>query len=206
MRKNLTTTHYKNGTPVTLITTDNTAWTNNTTGARCYYSNDSVTNKPIYGALYNWYAVNNANGLCPTGWHVPNHNEWTTLEKAVCTSTTCSSDFPYDTTTTGWKGTNESLKLKTTGSCTTCPNTPSGCWCATNNGTNSSGFYALPGGHRSYGDGSFYDIGYFGHWWTATAYDASNAWKRLLCYSDANVGRLSGNKAGGFSVRCVKDN
>jgi uncharacterized protein (TIGR02145 family) len=29
--------------------------------------------------LYNWHAVNNANGLCPTGWHVPSDAEWTQL-------------------------------------------------------------------------------------------------------------------------------
>jgi len=42
------------------------------------YNNDKVTNKNIYGALYNWYAVNSGN-ICPTGWHVPISEEWITL-------------------------------------------------------------------------------------------------------------------------------
>ena len=196
MRKNLTTTHYKNGIPVTLYYPDNSGWTGNTTGARSYYSSDSSTNKPIYGALYNWYAVNNANGLCPTGWHVPSHNEWTTLEKAVCTSTTCSSDFPYDTITVGWRGTNEGIKLKEAGTVH---------WTNhANVGTNTSGFTALPGGNRGT-DGSFASVGTNGHWWLAPEYDASTAWYRFLYYSSASVYQDLASKAQGFSVRCVKD-
>ena len=32
-----------------------------------------------YGRLYNWYAVNDARGLCPSGWHVPTDGEWTVM-------------------------------------------------------------------------------------------------------------------------------
>ena len=32
-----------------------------------------------YGRLYNWYAVDDARGLCPNGWHVPTDGEWTLL-------------------------------------------------------------------------------------------------------------------------------
>jgi len=32
-----------------------------------------------YGYLYNWYAVNNENGIAPDGWHVPTAAEWLTL-------------------------------------------------------------------------------------------------------------------------------
>jgi len=198
MRKNLVTTHYKNGTPITLVT-DNTAWANNTTGARCYYNNDSTTNKPIYGALYNGYAVNNANGLCPTGWHVPNHNEWTTLEQAVCTSTTCSSDFPYDSIiNNSWCGTNEGGKLKEAGTTHWTSETCSGT-------CNTSGFTALPGGRR-YPAGSFAYVGGNGYWWTSAAYGASDAWARYLHPSAAMVLRYYQPKAYGLSVRCVKDN
>jgi len=196
MRKNLTTTHYKNGIPVTLVT-DNTAWTNNTTGARCYYNNDSTTNKPIYGALYNGYAVSNANGLCPTGWHVPSHNEWTTLEQAVCTSTTCFSDFPYDSiTNNSWRGTNEGIKLKEAGTVHWTNYAPTV-------GTNTSGFTALPGGYRN-GSGSS-SLSAIGLWWTATASAADVAWSRDMDYNSAQVWRSRDNKVGGFSVRCVKD-
>ena len=32
-----------------------------------------------YGRLYNWYAVDDARGLCPSGWHVPTDGEWTVM-------------------------------------------------------------------------------------------------------------------------------
>jgi hypothetical protein len=35
-----------------------------------YYENDAENGK-IYGKLYNWYAVNDARGLAPEGWHIP---------------------------------------------------------------------------------------------------------------------------------------
>jgi uncharacterized protein (TIGR02145 family) len=44
----------------------------------CSYSNDEVTYKDTYGALYHWLAVNTGK-LCPIGWHVPTRTEWTVL-------------------------------------------------------------------------------------------------------------------------------
>ena len=37
------------------------------------------SNLADYGRLYNWYAVDDARGLCPSGWHVPTDVEYTTL-------------------------------------------------------------------------------------------------------------------------------
>ena len=45
-----------------------------TSGAMAFYNNG-----PAYGGLYNWYAVDDARGLCPSGWHVPTDGEWTIL-------------------------------------------------------------------------------------------------------------------------------
>ena len=78
-------------------------------------------------------------------------------------------------------------------------------WTSGNNGTNSSSFTALPGGYRNI-VGSFFYISYYGYWWTATEYAASNAWGRSLRYSNATVFRYVYYKAYGFSVRCLKDN
>jgi uncharacterized protein (TIGR02145 family)/prepilin-type N-terminal cleavage/methylation domain-containing protein len=68
--------------------------------------------------VYTWYSAMNVDpngavpvegsqGLCPDDWHIPTHNEFTTLERAVCTSASCATDFPYDSTTIGVRGTNE---------------------------------------------------------------------------------------------------
>ena len=35
------------------------------------------------GALYNWYAVSDPRGLCPTGWHVSTNSDWNDLEKTL---------------------------------------------------------------------------------------------------------------------------
>ena len=46
---------YRDGTAIPQVT-DQTAWDNLTTGAWCYYNNDSA-NAETHGKLYNWYAV-----------------------------------------------------------------------------------------------------------------------------------------------------
>ena len=59
--KNLDVLTYRNGDTI-LQVTDMAAWGALTTGAWCYYNNDS-SNNDIYGKLYNWYAVNDIRGL-----------------------------------------------------------------------------------------------------------------------------------------------
>lgn len=59
--KNLDVLTYRNGDTI-LQVTDMAAWLALTTGAWCYYNNDS-SNNDIYGKLYNWYAVNDIRGL-----------------------------------------------------------------------------------------------------------------------------------------------
>jgi len=176
MEKNLDVTTYRNGDPIPYVT-DATTWSGLTTGAWCYYDNDPA-NGPLYGKLYNWYAVNDSRGLAPTGWHVPTDAEWSTL-----------------TTTLG----GESVaggKMKVAGTTRwTTPNTGA---------TNSSGFAGLPGGVRGY-DGSFYNVVYYGYWWSASEYDAAYAWYRDLDYVSSGVGRSYYDKTDGFSVRVVRD-
>jgi hypothetical protein len=72
--ENLNVTKYRNGDIIPEVT-DQTQWANLTTGAWCYYNNDPA-NGPIYGKLYNWYAVKDPRGLAPEGWHIPSNTEW----------------------------------------------------------------------------------------------------------------------------------
>jgi Fibrobacter succinogenes major domain (Fib_succ_major) len=65
MIKNLDVDHYRNGDPIPQVT-DLTAWHELTTGAWCYYENNTA-NGTVYGKLYNWYAVNDPRGLAPSG-------------------------------------------------------------------------------------------------------------------------------------------
>ena len=180
---NLDVTTYSDGTAIPQVT-DPTAWAALTTGAWCYYNNESA-NGTTYGKLYNWYAVagihdtdfNTPNKvLAPTGWHVPTDAEWTTLTTFLGGETVAGEKMKA---TTLWNS----------------PNT---------NATNSSGFTGLPGGGRDYG-GSFYGIGNGGDWWSSSEIDTANAWGRYLGYTNGSAGRSGGDKTDGFSVRFLRD-
>ena len=184
MAENLKTTKYKNDTDIPNVT-DNAAWVVLTTSAYCWYNND-VTNKPLYGALYNWHTVNTGN-LCPAGWHVPTDTEYKTLEMFLG-MTQGQADAESD------RGTDEGTKMKnTTG------------WDSDGNGTNTSGFSALPGGFRYRLDGSFLNMGALSYWWSSTEFSATNATYRRLDYDRSTVYRQSAYKTAGKYVRCVKD-
>lgn len=78
MQKNLDVCFYRNGDPIPQITNCD-EWFSATTGAWCYANFDSA-NGPVYGKLYNQYAVADPRGLAPAGWHIPNLSEWATLD------------------------------------------------------------------------------------------------------------------------------
>jgi uncharacterized protein (TIGR02145 family) len=72
------------------------------------------------------------------------------------------------------------------------------------NGTDNFGFSALPGGAR-YTDSSFYYVGSYGYWWSATESGSGLAWYRHMHSSDDNVYENNNGKGSGFSVVCVQD-
>ena len=175
-RCNLSVTTYRNGDSIPQVTNP-TQWTNLTTGAWCYYNNDPLT-EPLYGKLYNWYAVNDPRGLAIDGYHIPTDYEWSLLTNYL----------GGDTVAGG--------KMKQTGI---------GYWNAPNtDATNESGFTGLPGGTR-YDIGSYSDIGDFGYWWSSTESNTNYAWIRDLYNYSGGADRGSYSKKNGFSVRLVKD-
>jgi len=93
MAENLKTTKYNDGTSIPNVT-ENSAWTNLSTPAYCWYNNDDTTYKNTYGALYNWHTVNTAK-LAPTGWYVPTNDEWAILDNYLMTN-----GYNYDGSTT----------------------------------------------------------------------------------------------------------
>jgi len=75
-------------------------------------------------------------------------------------------------------------------------------WNDSGNGSNSSGFYGLPGGYR-YAD-DFYIVGQVGGWWSATE-AGPNSWLFALnAHLDTEV-RDNLARDYGFSARCVRD-
>ncbi len=47
-----------------------------------YYQFDS-SNGEKYGILYNWFAITDARGIVPKGWHIPSDNEWNTIVEGL---------------------------------------------------------------------------------------------------------------------------
>jgi len=177
MAKNLDVATYRNGDPIPKVT-DDAAWAALTTGAYCYYDNDSATYAATYGKLYNWYAVNDPRGLAPAGWHIPTDAEWTTVETCLGGNSVAGGAMK-EIGTTHWIS----------------PNTGA---------TNSSGFTGLPGGWRWTVGGSM-SIGFDGYWWSSTEYLTTNARACDLFYLQGGLGRDGSQKRSGYSVRCIKD-
>jgi len=67
MAENLRVTHYRDGTPIPHLPYEE--WIETKSGANCYYHNDWRHNDR-YGALYNWYAVDDSRNIAPMEWHV----------------------------------------------------------------------------------------------------------------------------------------
>lgn len=183
MQENLNTSHYRNGDLIPKVT-DSATWAALTTGAYCYYNNDSATYAATYGKLYNWFAVTDSRGLAPDGWHVPSDAEWTSLETYAVTIKP-SGDLGG--------------KLKAAGT---------GLWASPNiYATNSSGFTAFPGGIR-YVDFSFNDIGTYAYFLSTTEHNTNEAWGRSLSSLEIGFGTYkysNPKKRDGLSVRCLKD-
>ena len=144
-----------------------------------------MSNLADYGRLYNWYAVEDARGLCPSGWHVPTDGEFMTLEMELGMSESQANG-------TGWRGTDQGTQMKSSPE-----DSPS--W----DGTNSSRFSGLACGCRDYNGDSSYG-GSHGYFWSASAY-GTDAWYRELRGGDTGVNRYNYYRRYGFSVRCVRD-
>ncbi len=174
MAENLRVTHYRNGDA---IPTDIANGASALGGRRSYYNEDSATNNPVYGALYNWFAATDPRNICPAGWHIPSDEEWTQL-----------TDYLGGDSVAGGK-------LKYNG----------GNWTGNNTGaTNETGFAALPGGY--YDVNNFNDLGERGFWWSSEGYSYPTlAWYRFMSNNTIRVGKLGYNKRALFSVRCIKN-
>jgi uncharacterized protein (TIGR02145 family) len=174
--KNLTIRTYRNGDSIPVVT-DPTAWSNLTTGAMCWFNNDSTANDSIYGALYNWYAINDSRGFAPQGWHMPSNGEFNLISNCLGGNAVAGG------------------KMKTVSTLWTIPNTGA---------TNTSGFNGLPGGLRN-SNGLFSSLHTNGNWWSKTESNTNNAWYSFLQYQNASLSSVVISKNTGFSIRLIKD-
>jgi uncharacterized protein (TIGR02145 family) len=188
MRENLDVRFFRNGDPIPY--SDPVIFKGLTTPAWTWY-NGNAANGEIYGKLYNWYAVNDSRGLCPTGWHVPTSAEWSTL------STTLD---PNPDPTLSLAGVYmKPARITSAG-------TP--IW-SVGSATNLSGFTGLPGGMVDI-SGSF-GMGNYGYWWTSTSFylvpEVPESEVTIAVYLGSISYLVSSSfaKADGLSVRCIRD-
>ena len=191
MKENMRTTKYPNGSAITRGPT--TTWS---ASDLSYYGCPPNTDNnaedcaavSTLGYMYQWSAAMNntttagAQGICPSGWHIPTDGEQNTLDQYLKTGT-------CDANRSGlWDCDPAGTKLSS----------------YTLNGTNSSGFSGLLAGYRNTASPWFYGRGTYTYFWSS-AQSGSNAWYRLLYSSYSTVYRNANTKAYGFSVRCLKD-
>jgi uncharacterized protein (TIGR02145 family) len=182
MTENLKTTRYSNGDIIGTTSSPRLNIAGEDTPKYQWAYDGDEANVPIYGRLYTWYAITDSRNVCPTGWHVPSDDEWTTL-------TTCLGGEAV-----------AGDKLKETGTVH---------WASTDTQTNNeSGFTALPGGFRNGYESKFFGIWYYSYWWSSTSLvtgTVSSSWDRDISNSGMNIQRVCCPKMSGLSIRCIKD-
>ena len=186
--ENLRNENYENGDPIQSGLSDS-EWSSALEGASAVYgiSEGCEDQSPTinacnpvealdeYGRLYNWWAVNDSLHICPTGWHVPSFLDWSVLVEHLGGTYVAAAH------------------LKTANG-----------WYAEGNGTNSSGFSALPGGYRTGNSGM--SAGDIGRWWTST--NEGNYEGKTVTLQSSSYGLVSFGGSSfytGHSVRCIKD-
>lgn len=167
LKENLRVTKDANGNPV-----------------ESYVYNNDPENENIYGRLYTWDAAMNgsrqekAQGVCPSGWHIPSDSEYKELEQFLGMSAS-EANKEND-----WRGAGIGTLMKQGGS---------------------SNFNAPLAGRR-FPDGSFSQINNVEYIWTSTEYNDDAAWRRTLDMKSDKVGRWNtAPKNFAYSVRCIKN-
>ncbi len=142
------------------------------------------------GRLYTWFAATDSRNICPVDWHVPTDGEWKTLEMFLGMTQEQADSI-------GLRGTNQGSQLKSSTK-----------WYREGrpinpNGTNSSGFTALPNGYCN-SHGVIEGVLSSGTWWSSESLNGFyNAWERTMYSSSMKLSRGSLRTFYGFSVRCL---
>lgn len=158
--------------------------------SRCY---DNVTaNCEVTGRFYKWSAAMDSiktgcghgaicsptlpvQGICPSGWHLPDSSEWNALFNAVGGKSAAGTKLKSQN---GWFGAN-------------------------GNRSDAYGFSALPAGENIYG--TFYKVGSMTGFWSSTKWNVNLVYSAMLYWSDSRAYLYEFEGYYGFSVRCVKD-
>jgi uncharacterized protein (TIGR02145 family) len=184
MAEDLYTHHYSNGDEITFLNGE-TEW-------RTHHATKKPTGALHKGYFYNWFAVNDKRGLCPVGWRIPTMEDYAELLDFLGGEKVAGKKMKNED---GWndfedfdKETGESKGQILSG-----------------NGTNESGFSALPDGRiNSKGKFEVFDFDHSCYW-------TSTEWNKLFSiaaclYSHADYVNVTFfNKDYGMFVRCIED-
>ncbi len=167
----------------TMITTSTTPSDNGQIEKYCYAN--IASNCAVYGALYQWEEVMQyvttpgSQGICPTGWHIPDDDDWDDLVNFLGGST------------------NAGGKMKETGTIH---------WDPPNTGaTNESGFTALPAGEIQAYSNTSANKAKLTRFWSSNSLYGIMANYRILEHNTASISEIQGILISGYSVRCLKD-
>lgn len=178
LAQNLDVNTFRNGDPIPEARTPE-EWKNaarEEQPAWCHV-NDNPENNPVFGKLYNWYALNDPRGLAPQGWRIPGDGDWEVLI----------SNLGGDANAGGKMKANELWQVPNAGA------------------TNESGLAVLPAGYRCY-RGGFHAAGFMGCFWSLTEINPRYASSRYVYSHNSLIRRSrSGHKGEGLSVRCIRD-
>jgi uncharacterized protein (TIGR02145 family) len=173
MNKNLDVSSFRNGDLIPEAKTDE-EWHKagvNKQPAWCYFFEELHGKK--YGKLYNWFAVTDPRGLAPQGWHIPDVSEWEILINNLGGEEVAGVEMKSES---GWEF-------------------------DSGNGTNSSGFSALPSNYRAamfYRDEKAY-------WWTSSEKENELGWSYSITTDSKGIYKGGKAKGMGIAVRCIKD-
>jgi uncharacterized protein (TIGR02145 family) len=176
MTRNLDVTTFRNGDPIPRIE-DASAWANagrTKTPAFTTYDNQSPPPEN-WGLLYNFAVITDPRGICPVGWRVPNNADWRELEAFLG----------------GGAGAAKALKA-------------SDGWPGESNGSNETGFAALPAGWRTQ-DGIFYLANRIAYFWTSDLSPDGTVVSHMLFDVERPMFRIGYNPGMGQSLRCIAE-
>lgn len=173
--------------------------------ARSYCYNGNASSCNSYGRLYLWSAALDSAGLfststagcgygvqceamlqiadkvrgaCPSGWHVPSADEWSTLFRSVGGVSLAGSRLK---TASGWT------------------------YSSNGKGTDGFNFSALPAGYYNSYTYDYFGMSENAHFWTSSEKSASSAYFINLSYADGAAHEEQNSKNFARSLRCVKD-
>lgn len=153
----------------------------------CY--NDQESNCDSYGGLYQWEEAMQGGsegdqGICPSGWHIPEDSEWHALE-----------DYYWD----GSDSCDPNRNDTSLGDLFHCP--PAG------DDLKNDAFNALlAGSGTEYNSGvNFNYLSTYGVYWTSLDSGSNEAFRRVLDQNEVGINRSSFGKSNSYSVRCIRN-